>query len=159
MMEQQPVFSPVDQEAAEKYAPLAHEINNVLRAMCGETPQVPWPDFHAKGRLGTVVGLATMIHRIGSGDIEGKPLEEVCGKSHEDWCAYWLGQGYTRGAPGTGRNDVARTHENLVPYADLPQAQKLKDRAFFLIAVAAANEARVMEWDTPDTRPFGGAII
>ena len=137
----------------EHWAPLVSGINNVLCVAIGDK-QVVESNLNGINR-----GLQSLTHEILLGKIEGVPLEQVCGQNHEDWCAYWFAQGYTRGAPGTGRDDAAKTHENLVPYANLSQEQKLKDRAFFLIALAAANDIRARNNVETDPRPFGGAIL
>ena len=135
------------------WAPLVSGINNVLCVAIGDK-QVVESNLNGINR-----GLQSLTHEILLGKIEGVPLEQVCGQNHEDWYAYWFAQGYTRGAPGTGRDDAAKTHENLVPYANLSQEQKLKDRAFFLIALAAANDIRARNNVETDPRPFGGAIL
>ena len=52
-------------------------------------------------------------------------LEQLAEHVHDGWSCQRLKQGWTRGAR---RNDLTKEHPNLVPYADLTEAEKNLDR-------------------------------
>jgi ryanodine receptor 2 len=52
--------------------------------------------------------------------------EQLAENAHEVWAAERIAQGWTHGAR---RDDVARCHPCLVPYAELSEAEKTFDRA------------------------------
>ena len=66
-------------------------------------------------------------------DTTGHPLppelapltERLAENTHDLWAAQRLAEGWTW---GERRDDVARTHPCLVPYADLPESEKQYDR-------------------------------
>jgi hypothetical protein len=51
--------------------------------------------------------------------------EQLAEHTHDVWAARRLADGWTY---GPARDDAAKTHPCLVPYADLPQAEKEYDR-------------------------------
>lgn len=51
--------------------------------------------------------------------------EALARNTHETWAKGRLEEGWT---PGPARDDVARRHPGLVPYEDLPEAEKDYDR-------------------------------
>jgi len=52
--------------------------------------------------------------------------ERLAEHAHDVWAAQRMAQGWTLGAR---RDDAKKTHPSLVPYADLPDAEKDLDRA------------------------------
>ena len=52
--------------------------------------------------------------------------EKLAEQIHEVWAKQRVSQGWT---PGPKRDDTAKTHPCLVPYADLPEVEKDYDRA------------------------------
>ncbi len=53
-------------------------------------------------------------------------LEKLAENAHDVWAAQRLAQGWTHGPT---RDDAARKHPCLVPYADLPDTEKEYSRA------------------------------
>lgn len=52
-------------------------------------------------------------------------LERLAENTHDVWAATRLAQGWTH---GPARDDAAKRHPCLVPYAELPEAEKEYDR-------------------------------
>jgi hypothetical protein len=55
-----------------------------------------------------------------------KLTEQLAENAHDIWAAQRLAQGWTCGPQ---RDDAAKRHPCLVPYADLPESEKEYDRA------------------------------
>ena len=53
-------------------------------------------------------------------------LERLAENTHEVWAATRIAQGWRH---GPARDDAAKRHPCLVPYADLPESEKAYDRA------------------------------
>jgi len=51
-------------------------------------------------------------------------VERLAENAHDRWAQRRLGEGWTLGP----RNDAAKTHPCLIPYADLPESEKQYDR-------------------------------
>jgi hypothetical protein len=52
--------------------------------------------------------------------------ERLAENTHDVWASRRLAEGWTY---GPARDDVAKKHPDLVPYADLPDTEKQYDRA------------------------------
>lgn len=52
-------------------------------------------------------------------------MEKLAENTHDVWAATRIAQGWTY---GPARDDVAKKHPCLVPYADLPESEKEYDR-------------------------------
>ena len=52
--------------------------------------------------------------------------ERLAENAHDLWAQRRLAEGWTC---GPARDDAARTHPDLVPYADLPESEKEYDRS------------------------------
>lgn len=68
-------------------------------------------------------------------------IERLAEHAHDVWAAQRLAQGWTF---GPARDDTAKAHPSLVPYADLPESEKEYDRrgaAGMLRAVLALGYA------------------
>lgn len=100
----------------EDIARVCHEANRALQQVLGEEDvSPPWgsaPEWQTKSAIEGVV------HAI-----EGASAESL----HESWVASKVADGWTYGPEKDG---VAKTHPCLVPYADLPHEQKVKDYLF-----------------------------
>jgi hypothetical protein len=59
-----------------------------------------------------------------SEDLNGL-IEVLAENAHENWAQKRIGEGWTYGPE---RNDSAKKHPDLVPYKDLPEAEKEYDR-------------------------------
>jgi hypothetical protein len=53
-------------------------------------------------------------------------MEKLAENAHEVWAAQRVAQGWSH---GLARDDAAKKHPCLVPYADLPESEKEYDRA------------------------------
>jgi ryanodine receptor 2 len=60
--------------------------------------------------------------------------ERLAEHAHDIWAAQRLAQGWTHGPQ---RDDAAKRHPCLVPYADLPESEKEYDRAAALQTLKA----------------------
>jgi hypothetical protein len=52
-------------------------------------------------------------------------VERLSASIHESWSARRIAEGWKRGPT---RDDVLKTHPDLVPYSELPEAEKEYDR-------------------------------
>ena len=52
-------------------------------------------------------------------------IEDLAERVHDTWAAARFAEGWSFGPE---RNDQAKTHPSLVPYAELPEAEKEYDR-------------------------------
>ncbi len=103
----------------EDIARVVHEANRGLQYVQGGAhPSDPWDVTPAGIREVTIAGVRAA--REGAGPQE----------SHEKWCQGKRHQGWHYGPV---KDEQARTHPCLVPYADLPDGQKLKDDIFIAI--------------------------
>jgi hypothetical protein len=59
----------------------------------------------------------------------GELLEELSRDEHDRWMRTKLAQGWVHGSP---TDDAAKRHDSLVPWEDLPEIQRQKDRALVL---------------------------
>jgi hypothetical protein len=59
-----------------------------------------------------------------SADLVGL-TERLAENAHDVWALQRLGEGWTF---GPARDDKAKTHPDLIPYADLPESEKEFDR-------------------------------
>lgn len=96
----------------------------VIARCCYEANKA-WNDAHGEdtlswedSRLSTMAGV--------QGVLEGRSAEE----SHMAWCEWKRARGWTWG-PVKKVED--KTHPCLVPYAELPEYQKTKDRLYLAV--------------------------
>lgn len=110
----------------EGIAVICHEANRALCERQGDTSQVQWhlaPEWQKQSARDGVAGIL-------EGRIEG-PLD-----AHASWMAQKLREGWTFGPV---KDPEKRTHPCLVPYAELPASQRVKDRVFFALVTAIAR--------------------
>jgi hypothetical protein len=62
-------------------------------------------------------------------------IEKLAANAHEVWAAKRLADGWTLGPE---RNDAAKTHPCLIPYAALPESEKDYDRVLVEQALSGA---------------------
>lgn len=111
----------------EACARAAHEANRAYCLAIGDASQLPWDDAPQWQRDSVIAGVA--------GALAGNTPEQ----SHESWLRHKVADGWVYGLT----KDVdAKTHPCMVPYNELPKAQKCKDAIFVAIVrtVAAALE-------------------
>lgn len=106
----------------EQIARICHEACRALQYVQEDpAPSVPWDCESAETRAVAVEGVRAARQGI-------TPRE-----SHEDWMRAKQAQGW---AYGPEKDPERRTHPNLVPYDDLPPAQRDKDQMFLAITAA-----------------------
>lgn len=117
--------SPVD--TTELLAAISYEVNRVYCASrLGDYSQVPWdkaPDWKKDTLFGGVINALN----------DDMTPEE----SHENWMRDMAAFGWTYGPV---KDETAKHHPCMVPYADLPDEHKFKD-CLFLAVIAGAKAA------------------
>lgn len=113
----------------EACAHAAHEANRAYCRAIGDNSQAEWdtaPEWvRDSARAGVRFALA------------GKsPAEQ-----HDAWCAHKIADGWVHGPT---KDAAAKTHPCLVPYAELPEAQRRKD-ALYQAAVRAMSSTLAQE--------------
>lgn len=102
-------------QEAETCARAAHELNRAWCLHHGDTSQVSWDEAPAWQRQSCITGVIGVEN--GNGPAE----------SHAGWTKHKLAEGWTYGPV---KDAEKKTHPCLVPYNDLPETQKIKDRLF-----------------------------
>jgi hypothetical protein len=103
----------------EQIARVAHAANSVFQRETGDgAPSPPWDDAPEWMRQSAVEGVAAAR--------KGVTPEEL----HERWMESKARDGWMYGAV---KDAAAKTHPCMVPYAELPEEQQVKDRVFCAI--------------------------
>ncbi len=112
-------------ELLELIAHVCHEANRALQVEQAD-PTIPvspaWADLDEETRESAIDGVA---HILATG---ATPAE-----SHDNWARFKREHGWIHGPT---KDEHARTHPSLVPYADLPPSQRVKDGLFHAIVRA-----------------------
>jgi hypothetical protein len=143
---------------SEKLAPLFHEDwrTNLLEGEKSNVNNVPFEQLTPEEKAANVTAAARMpdiLALVGFALVEGQatPAEDesvqifisehldlLAEAEHDGWADQKRMEGWTRGKK---RDDVARVHDLLVPYAELPEEQKEKDRRTIRAYPAYARQA------------------
>jgi len=110
-----PPSTPPVMSLEEACARAAHEVNNVYNRAIGDTLSPAFDDL-TEGQKGAAVEGAR--HTLAGGSEED---------SHRKWMEALLAEGWTLGPV---KDPELKTHPNLVPYTELPNAQRIKDTLF-----------------------------
>lgn len=102
-------------------ARVCHEANRAYCQSIGDHSQVSWDDAPQWQKDSAEYGVAKAI--------QGATPEEL----HESWTAQKVADGWVYGEV---KDAEAKTHPCMVPYADLPEAQRRKDGLFGAIVNA-----------------------
>lgn len=109
---------------AHQIARVVHEANRALQIEQND-PTIPvsksWDDTEHETQLSAIKGVL--------GVQDGNTPEQ----SHEGWTAFKLAHGWTLGPI---KDEATKQHPLLVPYAELPASQKVKDDLFVAIVRA-----------------------
>lgn len=106
----------------EDIAFVCHEANRALqRIQSDPAPSLPWDMAGAETRLSAIEGVQHAM--------AGHSPEQL----HETWCEFKTRNGWIYGPE---KDECKKTHPCLVPYEDLPQAQRDKDVVFGAIVKA-----------------------
>lgn len=113
--------------APEEIAAVTHDANRRLQLLQDDpAPSPAWEHAPKWQRDSAVDGVR--------GILDGNTPEE----SHQNWCNYKIKDGWVWGSE---KNEVRKTHPCLVPYAELPAEQRLKDTLFHAIVNALASDS------------------
>lgn len=114
-------------DVIEKIARVCHEANRAWCEVNGDTSQHPWMHTRPEIRASAIAGVNHIL-----ANPNATPEE-----SHAEWMRYKLAEGWTVGPV----KDVAeKVHPNLVPYDQLPPAERAKDRIFRAVILAVTAE-------------------
>jgi hypothetical protein len=107
----------MDNRIIERISRIAHEINKTYCESLGDTTQVSWDEAPDWQKESAFLGV---IHLLENPSATPE-------NSHESWYNHKLEQGWTYGPI----KDVdKKEHPCMLPYGDLPDSQKLKDKLF-----------------------------
>lgn len=98
-------------------AAVAHEANAEWSRQNGDRSHQRWPYASKRIRESAILGVTQIAENP-----ELTPEE-----SHELWAAHKQSQGWVYGEK---KDEAERTHPCLIPYDELPEAERLKDRLF-----------------------------
>lgn len=101
----------------EDVARICHEANRAYCAALGDTSQPSWKEAPDWQRASAIAGVQAILDGTCT-----TPVEQ-----HEAWMAQKVAEGWVYGPE---KDPEAKTHPCLVPYFELPLAQRTKDRLF-----------------------------
>lgn len=104
----------------ERIAEVAHEVNRVYCRSVGDDSQPAWADAPEWQRDSALAG----VQAVRDGSVSG-PEE-----SHASWMRQKVAEGWRY---GLFKDPEARTHPCIVPYSELPAAQRVKDELFLAV--------------------------
>ncbi len=110
----------MEDKKIEQIAKACHNANRVLQAMLSEPVSASWEESSDHIRASAVDGVIAAIN-----DPDRGP-----GGSHVGWLKFKEADGWVYGEV---KDEVAKTHPCMVPYEQLPPAQKAKDEMFLAI--------------------------
>jgi hypothetical protein len=117
---------PLGRVTADAIAQVAHAANRAWCRMNGLPVREVWENLDAERRGIVIAGVERMLQHP----------ETTPAQSHEHWCLAMQEAGWTYGAE---RDEAQKHHECLVPYAELPEADRLKDTLFRAIVLALGH--------------------
>lgn len=85
---------------------------------------------------------AVQLLMLGNEALTDEKLERLAELEHIRWCRYHYLNNWTYGTPDNGKNKDAakRVHRALLPYAELSNSEKEKDRENIRILLALDRE-------------------
>lgn len=130
--------TPHGQRAKENAAILAHEANRYYCIAIADNSQPSWPEAPEWQRISALSGVQQII------DNPNTTSEQ----SHENWLKDKIADGWVYGEV---KDPEKKTHHCIVPYADLPPAQRMKDAIFgAVVREALASYGRRQLDSCPD---------
>ena len=105
-------------------AHIAHEANRAFCRSIGDNSQPAWDDAPEWQRTSAINGI--------EGALNGNTPEQ----SHESWMAEKVATGWKFGPV---KDPEAKEHPCMVPYAELPENQRVKDHLYLAVVKAAAQ--------------------
>ena len=101
----------------EQIAKIAHSVNREYRLAIGEDPGPVWDDLPEENQAGIAAGVKAQLEDPGR-----TPAE-----SHQAWLDYYGAKGWKFGPV---KDFEKKEHPCFLPYGELPEAQRAKDRLF-----------------------------
>lgn len=102
---------------AEKLAAICHEANRAYCEAIGDKSQVTWDNAPDWQKVSAVAGVITHLR-----DMDITPEQ-----SHKAWMEHKASEGW---GYGPEKDFERKTHPCMVPYDQLPEAQRAKDHLF-----------------------------
>lgn len=112
-------------KAVRRIAPVVHEAIRAYTREIGQTPQPSWRRAARWMKLSTEAGIRFRL------DYPDAPLAA----QHEHWMAEKKAAGWRYGPV---KDEGKKTHPMMVPYEDLPEAERRKDALFAGVVRALA---------------------
>jgi hypothetical protein len=109
-------------------ARICHEVNRAYCAAHGDTSHLSWdeaPDWQRESALAGVQAIVDNPHMTPE-------------HAHLGWLSQKAAEGWVYGAV---KDATRKTHPCIVPYADLPLADRVKDHLFVAVVRAAMKAA------------------
>jgi hypothetical protein len=104
-------------EQLEQIARICHAANRAYCRSIGEIPQKPWDELNDKQRNATIEAVIFIIDHPSAGTAA----------PHEEWLNNKMRDGWRY---GPSKDLEKKEHPGLVPYAELPPEQWVKDALF-----------------------------
>ena len=114
----------------------AYEAIRSYRMAIGEKPEDPWESMRADQQESYIRGVRSCLF----------------GNTPEEQRAHWLKEKFDTGWQyGPAKDPVAKLHPCMVPYADLPKEQRMKDMLFTgTVRLMAATLGMKVTYPSPD---------
>lgn len=113
---------------ATQIARVVHEANRALQVEQGD-PSIPvsppWDETDPETRRSAVEGVQQILNNP----------DTTPEQSHEGWTRFKIENGWTLGPV---KDEATKQHPLLIPYAELPESQRVKDALFGAIVRALA---------------------
>lgn len=106
-----------DDQLITSIAKICHQANKAYCESIGDTSQVEWEDAPEWQKNSAILGVRFSINNL------DKPISA----NHESWLKVKIDEGWVYGEI---KDAEAKTHPCIVPYSQLPEAQKRKDAIF-----------------------------
>lgn len=110
--------------SVEQIAQVCHDANRAYALATGEDPTSVWPTWDVAPNEILTSAVTGVKHAL-----EGATPEQL----HQSWCISKFNDGWGYGAV---RDNAGKLHPCMVPYAELPAAQRAKDALFHAIVEA-----------------------
>lgn len=121
----------LEKNETELCARAAHELNRSFCALQGDTSHKPWDDTAEELKQTARLSVTNIVE-----------FDFNAEKTHESWVNDKLARGWAR---GDKKDDAAKIHPCLVPWAQLPFDMQAKDKLW----VAVVKEFMTARWSIP----------
>ena len=111
----------------EQIARVCHEVNRAYCSALGDDSQKPWEEAPDWQRVSACAGVRALLE-----DPKRTPEQ-----SHEGWRTHKALEGW---GYGEVKDPEKKLHPCMVPYADLPPEQRVKDHLFISVVRALEHQ-------------------